>query len=290
MSKYTDSILQSREAYAGTTSASLNLEHGGQFGYMASIGGWDTDGSNVEAWINAQPYISNNVIPIVITYPKFLDFMPDSDKWIAAYKALIELHPQSIDGLSSGLTVEFDETAIGGAGEVLEEITDVKRARSNPVHVYKEKANKTIQKFLDTLIRYGYKDPDVKKPLVVNLIENVNDIPDIYSPDFYSGTTLYIEPDILHKSVVDAWLCMGMKVKGNGDRTGKRNLTEAGAGLELSIEFTSITMTNASVLDLASVILSDLDVLTRKPDNEMVLPTWEVDSKIKGSYSGYNDQ
>lgn len=289
MSRITDAVLAKDEVFAGHSPA-LKLVHGGQNGWLPRIGQVGADGKNYEEWISNHAYIKKNVIPVVIRYPKFMDFMPNSADWIATYKALIELHPLSIEGLSSGLTVEFDEHAVGGAGEMQEELTNVTRARSTISHTYKEKAGKSIQKFLDYYIRYGMMDPDVKKPLVTEYINSMEDIGGMYTPDYYTGTVLYIEPDTTHKVVVDAWLCSNMAPKGNGDRTGKRDLRSAGEAPELSVEFTSITMNNEAVLAMADTILASLTVINDIPDTELVLPSSEVDQDVAAADVGFNSK
>jgi len=284
--KFTDSVLQKDEVYAGHSPA-MNLIHGGNNGYMPKIGGLE-NGKNVEEWIGNHGYIKRNLIPIVIVYPKFFDLMPDKEKWIATYKALIELHPLVIDGLNSGLTVETDEHPVGGGGEFQEEITDVKRQRSSLSFTFKEKAGKAIQKFLDYLIRYGYMDPDVKKPLVTKYIKDISEIGGMYTPDFYAGSVLFIEPDITQKVVVDAWLCSNMFFKGNGDRTGKLDKQSAGELGELSIESSSITLNNEAVLEFADTVLQSLTVLNKIPDTDLTLPTNSIDPSVDSAQTGYN--
>jgi len=288
MSRITDAVLDKTGTYAANRPA-LDLTHGGQQGWMPKIGYIGADGKHYEEWISNHAYIKKNVIPVVLRYPRFMDFMPESDKWKATYKALIELHPQSIEGLTSGLTVEVDEHAVGGAGEMQEELTDVKRARSTISMTFKEKAGKTIQKFLDHVIRYGMMDPDTKKPLVTKYLTDANmaTIGGIYTPDFYTGTVLFIEPDTTHKIVVDAWLSSNMFPKGNGDRTGKRNLTEAGEAPEITVEWTSITMNNEATLVLADKILKTLNVIDKIPDTDFTLPSNQVDSAIAKQDTGF---
>ncbi|MGE3593014.1 MAG: hypothetical protein AB7G52_11070 [Arcobacter sp.] len=287
MSRITDSVLAKDTVYAGHGPA-LNLTYGGQNGFMPRIGLTGPDGKSYEEWISNHAYIKKNIIPVVIRYPKFMDFMPDKEKWIATYKALIELHPLTIDGLTSGLTVEFDEHPIGGAGEMQEELTDVKRARSTVTMTFKEKAGKAIQKFLDYVIRYGMMDPDTKKPLVTRYMENIEAVGGMYTPDYYTGTVLFIEPDTTHKVVVDAWLCSNMAPKSNGDRTGKRDIRSAGEAPELSIEWTSITMNNEAVLNMADKVLKDLTIINKVPDLDLVLPSTEVDATVKAGATGFN--
>lgn len=288
MSRITDAVLDKTGTYADSRPA-LDLTKGGQNGWMPKIGFLGDDGKSYEEWISNHAYIKKNVIPVVLRYPRFMDYMPESDKWKATYKALIELHPLSIEGLTSGLTVEVDEHAVGGAGEMQEELTDVKRARSTISMTFKEKAGKSIQKFLDYVIRYGMMDPDTKKPLVTKYFteDALAAMGGIYTPDFYTGTVLFIEPDTTHKVVVDAWLSSNMFPKGNGDRTGKRNLTEAGEAPELSIEWTSITMNNEAVLGLADTILKSLNVIDKIPDTDLTLPSQKVDESIAAADTGF---
>lgn len=287
MSKIKDAILAKGVAYAGSN-PTMDLSKGGQNGYVAQIGVIGKDSKHYDAWISNQAYVKRNIIPVVLSYPKFFDFLTDKEKFISAYKALIELHPLTIDGLSSGLTVEVDEHAVGGAGEMQEEITNVLRTRSTLSFTFKEKAGKSIQKFLDFMIRYGYMDPDAKKPLVAEFISNMDKIGGAYTPDYYTGTVIFIEPDALHKDVVDAWLCTNMFFKSNGDRTGKRDIHTAGEAPELTIESSAITMNNEAVLVLASDILAKLTIIKDVPDFDMATPSGSIEAGISKAKTGYN--
>ena len=102
MSRIKEAILSKNSVYAGQSPA-LDLIYGGQNGAMSKIGQVGPDGKNYEEWINNHAYIRKNVIPVVLKYPKFFDLMPDSQKWIDTFVTLMELHPLSIDGLTSGL-------------------------------------------------------------------------------------------------------------------------------------------------------------------------------------------
>ncbi len=293
MSKIAESVIKKEEAYAGQSPA-LDLKYGGQGGFMPAIGIEDigNDGQ-IEEWISNQAYVQRNIIPVVLKYPRFFDFLPAKEKMIQAYKSLIELHPLTIEGLTSGLTVEFDEHAVGGGGEMQEEITNVVRARSNPSFTYKEKAGKSIQKFIDFIIRYGYMDPDTKQPLVTSYLKassNYDPTKEIYSPDFYTGSVLFIEPDVLQQSVVDAWLCVNMAFKGNGERTGKRDIHSAGEAPELSLESSAITINNQPVLRLATAILKGMTVITSTPDDDMKMPLTGIDSNIVNADVGFDDK
>ena len=288
MARITDAILNKGVAYA-TTAPVADLKYGGQNAHFARIGRVGADGKSYDEWISNQAYIQRNIIPVVIRSPKFFNFMPEPEKWVDAYKALMELHPLTITGLTSGLTVDVDTHAIGGAGEEQEEVTNVKRTKSIVSTTYKEKANKSIMKYLDIYIRYGMMDPDTKKPLVSELIENIEDVGGMYTADFYTGTVLYIEPDITQKYVVDSWLSTNLFPKSNGERTGKRDLHNPGEAPELTIEWGGITMNNNVVTELAERILKDLTVLKTIPDNDMVTPASEISPTVSASDVGFNE-
>jgi hypothetical protein len=267
------------------TSSSVNLEFGGMHGYLPHMHEWQSN----------QAYVKRNLIPIVLSYPLFFDYMPNPTRWKKAYKALIELHPLTIEGFNSGLTVETDEHPIGAGTEMQEEIIDVKRERSTPSFTYKEKAGRAIQKFLDSVIRYGYMDPDVKSPLVTKIggDDTIFKKNLIYSPKFYTGSAIFIEPDITQKSVVDAWLCVNMFFKGTGDRTGKRDISSGGEMLDLSIEMSAITLNNYPVLNMAQGLLDKLNktVLNNIPDevDDYALPIDDLSNDVNSTGIGFTE-
>lgn len=287
MARLADAILKPKEAYGGHA-GTINLRHGGQFGLMPRIGAIDYSGENHFAEIiSTHAYVRKNVIPIVLDYPRGLNLMPDAYKWIDAYKNMIETIPTSIEGLTSGLTVETDEHPIGGAGEMLEEITDVKRARTTLSFSYRERAGKSINKFLDILIRYLYMDPDQKRPLVCRLFPGagLEAVKGMYTPDYYTGTVLFIEPDTTTRVVVDAWLCTNMFFKSNGERTGRRAITQGGELVEHSIESSCVTMSNESVKRLADEILGSLNILNSTPDVDMHITHNAIDPALRNDPS-----
>lgn len=274
-----DKILAGDKVYGGI-SPTMDLSTGGHFGYLPSTGKLAANGRPYEAWIANQAYVQRHIIPIVLRAPKFFNYMPNSAKWLATYKAMFENLPQEINGLQSGLTVETDEHPVGGGGEMQEEITDVKRARSAISINYKEKAGKAILKFYDTMIRYGMMDPDTKTALIGNYL-NINQLGGMYTPDFYTGTIMWIEPDITNTNVVDAWLSFNVFPKLNGERTGKRALASAAESPDLTIDFASVTLNNEATMKLAQNILNSLQVIRKVPNTDIILPVDGIDANIK---------
>lgn len=290
--RFTNSVLQKGKIYTGS-SATLNLSYGGQNGFLPRIGIVDGSGKSYGEWISNHAYLKHNLIPIVLQTPRFFNYLPEPEKWRRFYKALLETHALTIDGLTSTLTVETDEHAIGGAGEFQEEITDVKRSRSNPQFTFKEKAGRAVNKFWEAYIKYGMMDPDTKTPNIVKYLKDIGDIGGMYTPDFYSGTMIFIEPDITKMDVVDAWLCTNMFPKGAGDRTGKMEKTAGAEMQDVSIEFSAITLANEPVQKLAMSILGNLSVLKQIADQDLVLPVNGIapEDNVQGEHgtnAGYN--
>ena len=185
----------------------------------------------------------------------------------------------------------MDEHPIGGAGEMMEEPTNVTRERSTLSFTIRERAGKSVVKFLDYMIRYGLMDPDQKRPLVSRLWsgKGLEDVGGMYTPDFYTGTAIFIEPDTTMRVAVDAWLCTNMFFKGTGERTGKRDITTAGEMKEITLESTCITMSNENVRILADKILSELTILKTIPDTDMHLPLADINSKVRATAdTGFN--
>lgn len=271
----------------------LDLEFGGQEGYSPRLGYIDEDGKNYSEWISNHKYVSKNVIAVVLQTPRFFDYMPEPQKWVKTFKSLMELHSKSIEGLQAGLTAEFSEHAVGGAGEMQEELTNVTRARSTITHNFEEKAGKPINRFLTDWIRYGMMDPDTKHALIGTLSDF--DSAELYTPDYYTATVLYFEPDITGRTVVEAWLCTNMAPKSNGEVVGKRDLVTGGEVKEMPIEFTSLSMYNQSVRKLAQNILDEMTTIKTDPNNLPAFvsedPTSARDKALQEDSSpiGYNN-
>lgn len=287
MSLFTDAVLAKNTTYAGRSPA-MNLNYGGQHGFLPRIGGMK-NGAVYEEWLSNSAYVTKNVIPVLLTYPRVFDYFPNKEAWISAFKAIMEVHPLTIDGLQSGITVEFDEHRVGRAGEMQEEFTKVSRARTTLSYTFEEKLGKGIQKFFNYWIRYGMEDPDTGTALASNFI-NLSEYKYLYTPDWYTASCIFIEPDTTAKYAHDAWLCVNMAPKGDGERTGKRDLGSGGELKQHSIEFTSITMSGdmLAVMDLANKLLKQLNILRKIPDNHIVVPVNQIDPKIKAQNSGFD--
>jgi hypothetical protein len=253
MARITDAIL-TNSAYANYVNQPiLDLSFGGQQGWAP----------NLNEWVSNQAYVRKNLFCVLLESPRFFILMPNPDKWVQALKSLVELHAKTIEGLNAGLTVEFDEHPVGGAGEMQQEITDSKRARSEPSFGFVEKYGMPINTFLQNWIIYGMMDPDTKFAMAGTLPDTK---PSDMLADWYSMTCLFIEPDPTHQRVVKAWVITNMMPKSDGEVIGKRDLTSASELSNLTIEFTGIAQYNLGTKVFAQNILDTINITNANPN------------------------
>lgn len=252
MARLTESLLGGRAYSLGEDTAMLNLAHGAQQGWAPNLG----------EIINNQAYIRRNLHCILLEAPKFFNLMPNPEMWYQSLKALFEVHARTIEGLNAGLKVEHDEHAVGGGGEFQQEVTDVKRDRSEPVMGFVEKYGMPIQTLLEYWIRYGHMDPDTKYPLITTLS---GEKPSDLLLDWNTATCLFFEPDPTHTKIQKAWITTNMMPKGTGEIIGKKELQAASEVLNLSIEFTGVSQYNRGAKVLAQRILDSINKTNANP-------------------------
>jgi hypothetical protein len=258
--------------HLGDQSGTTNLKYGGMFGYTPRLGFDGATGG--KQWLAAQPYVSRNIIPILVEAPLFFKAL-DSNQgkgYYEALKSLVELHPKSITGLKWGYNVESIETPIGDGTEKFHVPSKVTGTASEPSFTWDEKEGKPIQNFLDIWIRYGISDPRVTQALVTTLPGFASLMKDgnhkVYDATFYTMTMLFIEPDRLNKYVSHAWLVSNMYPNTTGEHEGKRDLSAAGESKEVSVTFTGFSSTDHHVVAFAQKMLESLrtNVFSQMPE------------------------
>lgn len=252
MSRITDTLLGNKAFARSANQPMLDLSFGGQHGYAP----------NYAQFINNAAYVRKNLVPILLEAPKFFQLMPDSAKWVQCLRVLMEEHSRKVDGLNASLKADFDDHPVGGAGEIQQEVVDMKRDRSAPVHTFIEKYGMPVQTFITYWMQYGMMDPNTKFALVGTL---TGQKPDDLLPDWFTATMLYIEPDPLHRKVMKAFLCTNMMPMDNGEVIGTRDLTSPSEILTLAIPFTAITQFGAGVNVFAQKIMDGINITNANP-------------------------
>lgn len=267
-------LLGSKAWNQGNETPHLDPEWGGQFG-------WAT---NPNEWLSAQAYVPRNLIPLVLEAPQFFTLMPDSAKWVQAWKVLFEKHARTIEGLKAGLTVDVAEHAFGGAGEMFQEFVDVKRDRSTLTLGLVDKYGNVWQSFFEKLITYGMMHPETKTPLSATLGTSPTD----NLADWYGGTVAFIEPDPTGKRVIRTWISTNVWPHTTGPIEGKMDKTSSLSIKDLSIDMSALTFIGEGTKAFGQELLDGINMTWANPQlRESFIKSASAD--VGAALAGYKE-
>lgn len=255
--RLTDAILGSDIAYAqGHLAPMVDLRFGGQNGLT----------NQLNQLISNQPYVSRPLFALLVEAPLGYNDLNNPSYWVESLRALIELRAEKITGLDSSLEIVTDETSmVGGAGEMHQDFTDVKRARSNPQFTWVEMYGLPVKAFWEGHVTMLMMDPDSKVASVNTLVE-ANARPNAMLADYYTFTVAFIEADRTHTKVMRSWLCTNMMPTGHLlDAHGSRDLSQAGQGLKYDITFTAVTQVGNGVDYFCQQLLNNINIVGANP-------------------------
>jgi hypothetical protein len=274
MSRIYADTLMDQAAYAATSNAPMvNLAHGAQMGPSVDF----------RNFVSNAAYVRRHLIPFLIEAPRGFQDLDRPDLYVAALKTLIELHAQSIDGLNAGITVVATETAVGGAGEMQQDPTNVTRARTEPSFVWKEKYGSPVQKFLETWVCDLIMDPNTKAPRVIAAGVRPADL----LPDYYGCTVLFVEPDPTGTKVIRSWLCTNMYPMDGIDVTGRRDITQDMSEQEYTIRFSSMAQLGEGVDNFAQLQLNQLTLAGLNANTQVAFVS-QVDADVAAAQVGWS--
>lgn len=275
MAKQTSHIIKPGNNFAvGRKAPMINPEVGGQAGFVA-------DYQNI---VGNTQQIKRNVVSILLAAPEGFKLMPDGELMISILKELIEEQALTVSGLDSTITVEYAETAHGAAGEMHEDPSNVTRARSALSYTWREKQGYSINTFFEEgWIFPLLGDPETKTPTIVQIADTP---PEMITPALRGMTVLNFETDHTHTKVTKAWITTNMMPKTGGENVGSKELTGAGDGIDVAIEFTGITMVGVGVIATAQEVLDEMNITNVNPKfrpSIMSKPSTDVEAASTGA-------
>ena len=276
MTRPSDTLLGSRAYARGTQAPMINVQNGGQNGWMPDYA----------SYLSSTNYVRRNIIARVVEFPRGFNLLPEPELLKNTLKSIVELHPLRIEGLQQGITWEFAETQFGGAGEMQQDPTNATRARSAPSFTWVDRYGRPIQRFIDYWGRQLIMDPETKYPLIVT--DGNADITDLL-PDMIAMTVLFFEPDPTHTRVDKAWLCANMMPQNNGPVDGTRDIATAGQTNEFSVEFTALTQVGQGVIQFAQEILDDMNLAGANPNLRKAFAS-SISPDAARALSGYKEK
>ena len=267
-----DSILGNTGIARNAHAPVLDPTYGGMNGYSPDY----------TQFVNNTAYIRKNMIVLLLAAPTGFQYLDDGDKMVSILKSMVELHPISVDGLEQGLEAEFIETPMGGGGEVMHHLVDVKRTQSQPTFRVQEKYGLSFARFNMAWIRNLMMDPDSK---IAN-VGTINNRPEDMLADVYSATMAFIEPDPMHRKVMKSWIVANMMPKNTGPIQGRRELTAAGEEVIYDIPFTGFAQVGIGVDNFCQGLLDKLNLINADPmKRPPVISSIDPDVDAAGGYS-----
>ena len=276
MASVTNYVLGKGKGFVETqTATAVNIAVGAQNGYMPNLAVIDANAA----------YVRKNLIAILLQAPEGFGDLPEPDLWRASLKAMIEKHPTRIEGLRATVNVEWVETTVNGSGEVQQDVGNITRERSEPAFTWQEKRGKPFKALLEGWILNLLGDPNNKIPMVVTrgLTNKVKPL-----PSYTGAIVLFIEPDVTHTEVVEAWLCTNMMPNTSGPIEGSRDLTSGGENVEIQVTFSATTQYGYGVRKYAQTVLDSINLSGINPN---LAPAFmqEVDADLADE-PGYIEQ
>lgn len=218
-----------------------------------------------KAYVSNAPFVRRNLFALLLEAPAGFQNLPNPEYWVGALKALIEEQSLVIEGLTGTLTASFEDTPFGGAGEMMQAVSDMKRERSQPSHTLNEKYGRSWNKFLEGWMTGLLMDPDSKVPTVMANSVAANRPTDLL-PDVVGATVLYIEPDPTHTHPLKAYLTTNMMPETGGEVQSRRDLTQAGEKLDIPVRFSGVTQQGEGVLRFAEQMMRRINMTGVNPN------------------------
>lgn len=278
MKRYNDPMAPKSNMGAGGSASTVNLAQAGTQVFTPDLANIATN----------TPLVTRNVIPFLIEAPRFFKYAsPEVSKQLhRSLKALVENHVRTIDGLQQTVTVETADSPWGGSGEAIQTPTNVLLSRSNPTFGCWELQGRAIQRFIKWWITYGIGDYNTKIPRIV---ANGNVPAEKYDATFYGATILFIEPDPTFQDVVSAALCTNMYPTTTGPWDMRKDVSQIGQNLDLSIEMTCIQDVSEGTIEYAKEIMKKLNVKGLNPNDHR---SWVegISADVDSANLGIKDQ
>lgn len=269
-----DKVFDEGTISKGVQTPIADLRYGAQMGYSPDL----------TTWVSNHPYVSRNVICILMEAPRIFTKLPNAEKWIASFREFFERMPQSITGLNQSLQIDTDSVRLGKGGQEQEFFTNVQYSKPNLQFQMHERYGLGVYRFLSAWTRLSMMDPDTGYATVNTLPGmEINDL----LPDQYTATALFIEPDPIHKHVTQAWLVCNISPKDSIENTAQRSMSDPYSKRDLTISLTGIAQYGAGVDQLAQTILDRISLVGADPHHRQAFVR-DIDALVNDRPFGYH--
>lgn len=235
-------------------------------------------------------YAKQRVIPVVMALPDAIRYLPDAAYVRKTLKSLLEVHAMRIDGLNQTEELEFDEKAIGNAGEMFETAVRNARQRSNVSYTWGERKNQSIGHFFRYLNRMLILDADLGVPGITALDSYIQAGSPSLMPSDQSATMMFVEPDETMRNVVHVWMQTNFMPKGHGEIVGRRETHYTSEVPEIQIDFTGTGMPPGETLNrLGKAYLESLQLNNLRPTESKPFVNG-ISADVQAAATGFKDK
>lgn len=277
MSRIAGTIL-GQEAYGiGRGTPMVDIQQGGQFGFQPEF----------TQMASNTLYVRRNLVARLISGPAAFKYLPNGDKLNATLKALVEMWPQTIEGLKSTLTTEYEDTPFGPAGEMIQAWKSTRRARSEPQFTYgAELLGRPMTTFFNYWVEWLLGSADTQTPLISTLADK----PLQLLQSDVSMVVLFFEPNATFTSIDKAWLSGNMAPMGElPPIEGKKDPTAEGEKIQIQLNWTATTMVGQGVNQLAQKFLSQMSLTGANPNMRQAFMQ-DISADVKAADSGIAEE
>lgn len=264
----------------GGRAPAVDLSKGGQNGAMMAH----------HEIAHSAGYAKQRVIPVVMTLPQGIRFLPNAPQVRATLKALLETQAMRIEGLNQTEEIEWDEKPVGNSGEMFETAVRNARQRSNVSYVWGERKNQSIGTFVRWLNRMLVMDADLGVPGIVALDSYRQAGSPKILPSMQSCTMMFVEPDETYTQPVHVWLQTNFMFKGHGEIIGVRETHYTSEVPEISVECTGTGMPPGETLNrLGKAYLDSLQLNNLRPTESKPFVNG-VSAEVDAASGGFRDK
>ena len=194
---------------------------------------------------------------VIMGHKRLVEIMDEKDKLYAKPDFSEE------DGMkASELEAEFAEKAVGGAGEILETVTKIRRTRTQPVWGGIDLYGRPHQNLIEVWMTQLMEDPETGYPGIVTLgIDGLDML-----LDMSGATVLWYETDPSNQYISKATITTAMQPRLTGDIKMQRDKRQGGEQLELSIGFTGVSVSTYGVRLFAQQLHNQINFYNANPN------------------------
>lgn len=233
---------------------------------------------NHRAWGHLGYQTKENLYVFVLDYPRGFDDLPDTERWIEAYNALLTDLPTSIEGFQWTQTPEHSDVEVGGTGDSHQVMTGMKYSPteiSTPVY---ERKGYPIYHFVKGMWDLLGMEVDTKRPGVAALPQNEGkDI--VITQDYRGGVVIAFEADDALRKIHKAQIVYNVYPKDGLDSTGKRDLNSSKELVQYNLTWTGTAVRDRGAIKVAEMLLTMMTSNSVLAENRSAILD-EIDARV----------